>query len=327
MREKSRGAVVNEWFRLTMALTTVFVAMLCVQSAFGDQCPPSVRISGNSELIENITEILNQRGIETEPADRCPLVTAWVKKTEDKVKVIVEDSQKRRKQMIAADVAEAVTFIESWALSQVGLEFSEPSPVTLEPIEPKPRPTQSPAERKKKPTFFIGGGPEALLGFDDDPSFWIGGNIVGCGQVGPVCIGGLGRYMQDLGISTEADDFDLTRQGAEGMATLEMPLQFGHLKIRPGFGLGLGWMRTEGTGEPAVNSVEKGKEVFDTWGFIGQVHFSMSGSIKSTVDAGGRMFFRPSLPAETDDFVREGRQLPGEPWGFVGLSLFLEYSP
>jgi hypothetical protein len=302
-------------------------AVLCTHSAFGDQCPPSVIVAGNSELVEKIGDILIQRGIETRPIGQCPMVTAWVATTDGKVKVVVEDSQKRRKEMIAADAAEAATFIESWALSQAGLEFFESSPVSPEPKKAEPRLKQSPAEKKKTPGDFFGGGPEVLLGFDEDPSFWIGGSFAGCGRAGPVCLGGLFRYMQDLGVSTESDDYDLSRQSADTMATLEFPMETRRIKMRPGFGLGLGWMQTRGTTEPLVDIAMEENQSFNTLEFIGQVHFSVSGSVGRSIDLGGRVFLRPGIPAHTGDFVRCERLLPGEPWGFAGLGLFMEYLP
>jgi hypothetical protein len=290
--------------------------------AMAVECKPSARIDGDPGAVEDIKAILSEHGLSTEPAEGCPFVSALIENKDGRLHVTVIDPYERTSERLVDDASAAAALIESWVFDNLGMKWIEPRWDRPPPATP-PEPEKTPEEPEKETQLVdLFAGAEGSRGTDG--SYWAGAMIGGRRHLGPVAPGIQLRFASMIARPDSEQSQSLTRQAVDGLIKVEVPLQFGRFLLQPGIGYGFGWIRTDGeAADPNDPETATRREVFDTWGPLGQgclaLGWDFGNGIRLAIESGFRFY----TPGRTDDFVRNGRHLPGEPWGFWGVTLLL----
>lgn len=319
-------------------------------TAMAAECGPSVLLEGDSDLVDPIKRILEDRSIELNPQKECTPVIATVSRVEQGILVYIQDPFGRTCERNADDVSAAATIIESWARGDISRTLM--TPTELEGKKPEPAQPKETFPKisfdKRRGNIFI----SADVYGASDGSIWYGGGFGGCGNVGYVCLGLMARALKDPGSNRYYDEYKLDRHGVDAMALIDIPLKFGNVSFKPGIALGAGWLRSHGLGkstEGAQNdstgqadgfnigtegAIEKHDTVparyhwmtFDSWGPRLDAHLTVGFELGSGIDLAFGLTYRFSFLAHSDDFEQDGYRIPGEPWGnLFGVKMIIGY--
>ncbi len=290
------------------------------------ECKPSVVLEGIQQVTDPISRILVNRGLNTNPDRNCPRIYATVENVEDEWKVEIRDSHNRWSNGTFDNPEAAATFIESWAIGDIGLSLDLPPDMEAEEAK-EPVTKESAKERAREDgSHLYFQGPEIAVGLEDESSLWLGGVVGGCKELGALRLGGALRLMGNVWNSNQMDKYDLTRYGIDGIMNVHFPFRMGAAYVSPGFGAGLGWLHTEGETQPIAEDVTGSSwEPFDTFGAIACADLDFSWKIYGGFQTGFGIGFSAYIPPYTHDFQIDGRGLPKEPWGFISGSFLLEY--
>jgi hypothetical protein len=176
-------------------------------------------------------------------------VSAKVERHQDGIFVSIEDSYGRASERIVADVATASAIVESWARGDLTdplmmslLPVSQESDALNETGPPAPEAPIAPVALVFQPwALLLGLDGEASVGFDG--STWFGGNLSGCGRLGPVCIGAMARVAFDSMLTGDSKSMATNRTGVDLLVIADFPMKWGIITFIPGIGVGAGWVR------------------------------------------------------------------------------------
>ncbi len=223
---------------ILVALTASLVAL--APSADAARCEPAVRVDGDDDLVREVARDLVIHGIKNRAAPDCPVVLVHVEPGPHSIRVVITDPYGTSERSVGA-AGTASALAASWAEQLVA---SAPPNLTASTT----RVSEIAPDHEPPP---IWGGISLLyeMAVDANHVRWMGGAITGCVEVGPVCLGGLGRVETGtftghesrlVPVLTGGTGFDL-------LATIAMPVRLGKLVITPeldvGFGaVDLGWV-------------------------------------------------------------------------------------
>lgn len=290
-------------------------------------------------MIEEFKQILEQRGISSVPSNECGILEAELQPAPQGVRLKISDPHGRSVVRVVADFHTAAAIVESWVRN----DLNDPLMASLLPLE------SDISDDALKPAVAVGvglAGSLYILGADfgsaiiQDGSIWFGGSLSGCGTVGPICLGGLLRMDGDSGQSGSSKKMNTDRFGGDLLVVAHYPIDKGKISFLPGIGLGVGWMRIQGTADLAVsdnNYEDHDQEEYeyedehDSYLFDQERHFSrFSMRIQASMmiaihlkrgfalAIGVEADLRPF--AKSDPFQSAGNaQIAGEPWARVGV--------
>ncbi len=299
----------------------VLVALACEAAvAAAEPCPPAALVDGDAEAVGPVQAALVARGVEVSVRPGCPASHARVRRQGAHLVVDVEDAYGRLSQRTVADAATAAAVIESWTRADVsaGLLAAPPAPA------PQVREDEAPAVLRVPapvaPARSIGLGARLVTALTSDGSLLLGLETSACVQMGPTCVGVLARASVDSQQTGPTERMENSRTGLDVLVGADVPLRAGSLTIVPGAGLGLGWLRTGGTGVPAG-----GDDAIDVDG--GGPRAEARVALSLPLARGWALDFGVAadvaLLAHTSAFNVSGTTLAGEPrgyfWGGIGV--------
>ena len=282
-------------------------------------CPPAALVEGPAATVVAVVEDLRRRGIATAPAGACPFVRAQLFPGADGIVVAIVDTSGRSSVRTAGDPRGAATVIESWTRTDI----LEPllTPHSAADAAALPRRAEdaslSLAATSRPPRngpAFASFTSRAEATVATDGSLWFGVSMGVCLRIGPACAGALARVSRDSGVSGDSEDFGNSRLATDVLLGAELPLESGRLTFTPGVSLGVGWMRTSGTGTTNGGSVTIDE---DSGGLLAGASTRLSFALSTHVglDAGLEADVMPlAHPAPRDVKVTV---LAGQPRGYV----------
>ena len=292
-----------------------------------DECKPVAILKGARQSIEPIRSRLKEIGIKPETIEGCPYIVASVIKEDQNYLITISDSFGREAKRNFTSLSSVVAWIDSWARSSIGWELIAPKQVkTEQKKEPRTiRKLIKPDFHPDDSSYGISATADGFYGFDE--SFWLGARIAAWKTVSPASIGGSLRYAGQLAGSPDIKKYSMDRLTVDALAEVDFIFRSGRFRIGPGFGLGIGWLRSHGKAEPYADGTDGSRwESFDTWGVVGDLRFTFAVEINHGMGIMMGTFFKSYIPAHENNFRLNGRKLPGEPWGFTGVSLGLTYA-
>lgn len=298
-----------------------------LQASADDECEPIVILKGDEKTIEPIRSGLKKMGIKEEKNKECPFVLASVTEKDRNYSVTISDSFGREAKRKFTSLSSVMAWIDSWARSSIGWELIAQKQVKTEQKK-EPRKIRKLIKSDFHPddsSYGVSATANGLYGFDE--SFWLGVRIAAWKTVRPASIGGSLRYAGQFADSADFKKYYMDRLTVDALAEVDFIFRSGRFRIGPGFGLGVGWLRSHGKAEPYSDGVNGTRwESFDTWGFVGDLRFTFAVEINHGLGIMMGTFFKSYIPAHENNFRLNGRKLPGEPWGFTGVSLGLTYA-
>jgi hypothetical protein len=217
-------------------------------------CPPAVTLQGDVELGERLGRALKARGLGDEPVPGCPMAIVQAERIQPggqggqrgiSVLIVEVVNQRVRREFATEDLAAA--FIESW----VRRDLSGP---LLAGLMQEQRPSGSPPAPAPapRPGGQVSVAARGVVGLDSEGAAWAGADVLGCGRVGPVCVGGAllvrgALTFRDTVLAYPEGIQRLspgTRLDLAGLLIVDLPVRAGRVVVMPGAGLGAGWLRT-----------------------------------------------------------------------------------
>lgn len=267
------------------------------------ECLPTAVSVGDPAIVQSLGERLAVSGIAITATVGCPAVQVRIERLGEQLVLEITDSFSRRGRREVRDVATAAAIIESWTLQEIE-QGTLPSLVA----SPEAAVTQNLAGRMAGPTLSrIGIAATFESSVGDNGSLWVGGTIVGCARLGPLCIGGVLRAATDTHASGETSG-DSPHHGDElhALATVGLPRRLGSFVVSPGIGVGYGRLAIASTHLDMhmmpVSSSEASHEL------RGDVHVMISRPL------GGRFAFYADVHG---DAALARTQIAGGPRSFV----------
>lgn len=208
--------------------------------AVSEPCVPAVRLEGDEPLRQKIAAVLESHGIFTGGDIGCVRVVVQVASSAEGIELHIADIQGRTAVRRVTDAETAAAVIESWALpALIG------PPPTLGASGAQPVLARDPivAARPVAPERGFAIGMWLGPSWGQDRSLWGDLTVVGCGRIGPVCLGGALIATLDFTTSGESASTDTDRRGFEVLSAVDFPITSGRFAVMPGVALGLGWLR------------------------------------------------------------------------------------
>jgi hypothetical protein len=226
----------------TMYRLLPFVAIVTVQLARAEACPPAVALTGDNALAKAVRDLLARRGINDEtPA--CPAVHARIERRGPLLVVGTDGAGGVPVERVVAELATAATVIESWTRSDLAAPLLAVRPVPAIPdpaigdrAEPAPVAASPPAARGIQ----LFAAPEMSIA--SDGTVWQGLQLGACIMLGPIC--GAARLHGGKVVSRPPGWDDFARAGVEAYIGIDVPLAIGRTRLTPGFAAGYGSMFT-----------------------------------------------------------------------------------
>jgi hypothetical protein len=293
-------------------------------------CPLVVVVDGADELQRALVTQLDQRGIEHVPRPGCPAASVVAARLPEGITLDIADADGRRTRRVLSALDAAASVIEAWTRPGLLVHFlrgaeGQPASQPHEVVGSAPVVADSPAAAEVSAS--AGGGrslavaSEAAAGSDD--STWFGLSVSGCAAVGPLCVGTVARLQRDLGAREDRGDVLRRRNAVELLLSAELPLRVGPIRLRPGVGLGLGWVHMR-LDDAVVGLEAQGREV-------NRGGLRAAGSLAASLPVAGRWSLQlatgigVSLFAHTDSFWAGGVSVPGEPRALLRGSVGVRY--
>jgi hypothetical protein len=206
-------------------------------------CPPSAVIEGPSGIAQPIARLLRQHGVRSEAAScagRSVRAVVSPGTTARAYRLHIEDGFGRESDREVQSPETAASLIESWVLDEDADLVGPRAPRTLAVAKP----AAPPATAAVPSRWRVMAAAEVTLTGD---STWYGGSATGCARVGPVCVGGRGRFVTSSGGIATLGDWAggaETRNAFAALGVVALPLPFGRLSLLPAVGVGAEWVHT-----------------------------------------------------------------------------------
>jgi hypothetical protein len=254
----------------------ITLVMLCAARHASAACRPGVRLDGDAALVGAVGAALGERGIATDVATdaggdpgACAPARVTLARRDERIAVSIAGAREAAVEREVTDARTATTVIESWVRTDVEEPLLASRTVAM--VAPPPAPAAAPAP-PPPPVTATTVAPPAASGrgvqlfaiaersIASDGTAWLGLQLGGCVALGPLCIGGRGRFSVAAGPQLSQDN--LERHGFELLAAADLPLRFGPAVLSPGLGVGVGSVHTrqkgtgqsEGTGGPHADA-------------------------------------------------------------------------
>lgn len=198
-------------------------------------------VTGESVAAAEVRRLLRERGVRDASTRGCQPVVADVTPRGASLQVTLTDADGRHDVRHVTDAGTAAAVIESWARSDLEAELLRPR------AAPPPTPVVAPAATasvSEHPAPAVALGLMALGAYASDGSVWLDTALAGCRELGPLCVGGLARASFDTIAAGESEQLGTNRVAVELLAIAEVPVDLGRFTLRPGIGVGGGWMRS-----------------------------------------------------------------------------------
>lgn len=215
------------------------------------RCLPTVQLEGSGELVEPVANLLREHGVAVDGAVECMTVLARLRNVDGQLELKLADVEGRSARRVIRDVETAAVLIETWAQSELtaptfrGAQSSE-GKLSRAPSLPASAPTVAAEQRASAaPLRAYSLGLWMGSAYAGDQTVWGDIALTGCGELGPMCLGGMVRAALDFGEHGASRSFDMDRSSVDAHATLELPLLRGRRwLLNPGFGMGVGVVQT-----------------------------------------------------------------------------------
>lgn len=220
-------------------MTVVRPASIAILLASGRAwAAPCAELAGDPELVGAVSEVLAARGVS------CGAVHARIDRVRGEIVVRSEDAIPTERKV--GDAATAATVIESWSERDVVAPLLASRPVVVAAEAPA-APTIVVVEGPPRPAPPVLRGVQLFGSFEtslaSDRTEWVGGQVGACIMVGPICAAARLRFASVAGGPASWDP-TLDRKGTELLVGGDVPFQVGRMLVSPGFGGGIGEMRT-----------------------------------------------------------------------------------
>lgn len=317
-RNPSTGAIAR-------ASAVALVASLLASRALAS-CPPVALVQGDSGHENEVRELLSRRGVAGEIVPGCGYVEAELETTTEGLRVTIADGEGRRETLTSSDTVTAATFIESWARPDLDSPLLFGRDIVANPAEPAdaapPVANASTAPASPSPPT---GPVSALLSLyaarGDDASAWVEPGAAMRVRFGRMLAGATLRGRFDLHASGDSAALDTRRAGVDVLLHVSWPRDMGQVSLRPGIGVGAGWLRSTFAGEEAGGQTVE----IDSGGPRLEGHLGVDVALdeRTGVDLGLRMVVAPVAHARADD--ESGITLAGEPLWTLGAGFGLRF--
>jgi hypothetical protein len=197
------------------------MALVIVVGEARADCPRTAVPDGDPALVTPLAERLAASGIATTSTAGCPTVSVHVEQRGEQIHLRVSDAFDRLGERDVRDVETAAAVIESWTLQQI-----DEGPLPAPPIA--------------TPAAITGIGAGLRSAIASNSTTWLGAAVTGCVRVGWACAGGTAELSRDIGSTGVGNAAGLH---AAALATLDVPRRLGGFVLRPGVGLGYGWLQ------------------------------------------------------------------------------------
>jgi len=333
MRRGMRGQRVCAWIAMILGTCSMFGTT----AAWARDCPLRVAVEGEEPARTKLADALARAGTGADPEPGCTVEIVHVKAVGGALELTITDPYGRLTHRIVADLGTATAVVEATPGSDAllpllpeGESADIPADAALEAIVPPVLAPASPPATVVTATPSRDSGPERGLSLSfatefatgSDGSSWAGASISGCVMFGPACVGTDVRFWNDLEADEESANAIHRRTIGAMAIAVDVPWTRGHLMLRPGVELGLGWVHM---GDFAVNPRASDDADFDQGQVIAAAHVAASYPISRRWALEASIAANLSLFAHHQSFVVEGIQLPGEPLAFGVVSLGLRY--
>ncbi len=319
-----------------LGLTAAIVAS-GPSDAFADECPAVVAVRGPAEARHELEAALARIGLTVDagaPArPACPRVLVRLQPVGRALAVDITDLYGRTTTRTVSRIDAVADLIESRTAVEIlspllGEHSRTDGEVASAPVAPgsessavaaSPAPVSAPRERPRSsgPTFAV--ATEAALA--SDRSTWFGVNLAGCLRLGRTCVGTVVRIKRDVSAGPEPAATLRRRGAADILVSVERPLALGAVVVRPGLGVGFGWMHMGGFRTAMVTDDER----FDRGGLRTAADVNASWPLLSQLSVEAGIGVATSPFAHTAPFMEAGVSVPGEPRKFVHGTLGLRF--
>jgi hypothetical protein len=281
--------------RWLVASITIAAAILAAPGA--SACPPTVRLTGDTELSAELASVLSRRGIATN--GDCPALPVIVEKRGKTTVVSQGDADERVDSREVTDVRTAATVIESWVRTDLEAPLLGHRPVTdLE--SPDRIVAAPPPKRSAHPIQVYALGETSLA---SDHTTGLGALVGGCLVVGPACLGGRFRFTNVEEGPSEWEAV-MDREAVDALLDVDFSKPVGNLRLSAGAGLGLGWIHTHEEQSPPDTKETLGVRVepHATVSYSVSRHFALESTLSLSV--GETIHVSTSTPERLPDDPR-----------------------
>lgn len=291
--------------------------MLAPVLAHADPCPTTAIVRGDKA----VREALAARGIETTPRAGCPVTVIEATSTDAGIELVIVDAGGRRRETRVADLATAISVVESWTRPDLegSLLEARPARVAVRDLD-VPVVLVAPAQTRDVRTLRVSFGPETAIGADR--SLWFGLAGRACVRLGAACGGAMARLSQDSEVSGDSEAMQTSRRAFELGVLVDVPRDHGWWSWTPGAFLGLALEQSRYAPE---NPVAGTLPELDGGSLRGGVHVGVSAGLGSHWFLGADVALDVSLVAPADAPDPGAATLAGPPRSFLRGALELRY--
>lgn len=227
-----------------------------------ETCQPVAALTGDPMATRAVKLALEERGIESDPRNGCVALRVAVTHRNGALRVERADRAGRLGARFVATPETAALLIESWLRTDIAAplllapdERFDDAPPALVPARPElPVPQMTELETLERgaipaPASTLPGAAIALVGEAAlDRGGWraYGLGVASCVYLGPLCAGVAGHLAR----VSVAGDADVSREtgiyAADALIAAEMSWRVGSATVRPGAGVGAGWVGAKG---------------------------------------------------------------------------------
>jgi hypothetical protein len=227
--------------RRAIAIATLMIAGVG-SSREARACQPTIRLSGDRELVRELSDVVADRGIAV-TENGCPATAVTIERRGTSMLVRSSATPAGPRQDLVTDSRTAATVIESWVRTDLEAPLLAPRhKIDVEdPEAPDVRWAGSPPGTKS--AFGIRVVAVADAARASDSTTWFGVQLGACVTLGPICASGRARFAA-VAAGPRGWHQDVDRNGAEVLLGAEVPWRVGRLVISPGFAAGAGWIYT-----------------------------------------------------------------------------------
>ncbi len=166
--------------------------------------------------------------------------------------LVVDTPDGRRFERAVADIDAAAAVVAAAVSDAESASMLAPRPLHLGTTEGD---AAIEAERwtpRQRPRAIAGVGVQTAAAITDDRTGWIDAAMYGCGPIGPVCVGIVGRFRTDPD-GIERPGSSAQRRGWDLSVSAEVPREVGRWNLRPGLTVGYGRLRSRFDDEEEIS--------------------------------------------------------------------------
>jgi murein DD-endopeptidase MepM/ murein hydrolase activator NlpD len=304
--------------------------------AFEPSCRPSIEVEADAHLRAEIEEELAHRGLVLGGDRECGVVRAGVARQGRQLVIRISDAFDRSETRAVARFETVASLIETWARPRASARApsgdrgvvaasAETSrlPLFTPPADLSDPPAQqtsiaAPIRSDAPPRLAVQATAEGYI--DNQGTLWAGLSASAKVRLGALYLGPRGRI---LALARKDDDtmFEPNGLSVEGLLDAETVFALGSAAIRPGAGLGLGWMRRSWEPMEEVGGASEQRVARHSLGPRASLHISAAvpASEAVSVSVGFAADFAPFAGEKTRS--PGGFEMPADPFLFGGLTL------